>query len=338
MSMLLRAFADGARRVAHAPIILGGVYLVTLLISVPLVLTMQSAIASDLGDSAIADRVADGTSYDWWQEYAERADGLAATFRPTIIGFAAPLDNLSTLLDHGSRQVGLLGAIAAYITLWTFLVGGILDRYARRRATRPEGFFPACGVHFVRFLRLAIIAGLAYYILFGYVHGWLLDDLYGALTLDTTVERTGFLIRLALYLVFGALLVSVNLILDYAKIRVVVEDRRSMVGACLAGWRFVKRRPIATAGLYLLNGLVFVILLALYGLLAPSATGGALAAWGAILVGQVYIVARLAAKLQFYASQTAYFQQELAHAQYTASPTPVWPDSPAAEAIGNDAK
>jgi len=30
-----------------------------------------------------------------------------------------------------------------------------------------------------------------------------------------------------------------------------------------------------------------------------------------------------------------FFQGELAHAQYTATPEPVWPDSPAAEAIDN---
>jgi hypothetical protein len=30
-----------------------------------------------------------------------------------------------------------------------------------------------------------------------------------------------------------------------------------------------------------------------------------------------------------------FFQGELAHAQYTAAPDPVWPDSPAAEALDN---
>ena len=40
-------------------------------------------------------------------------------------------------------------------------------------------------------------------------------------------------------------------------------------------------------------------------------------------------------KLLFYASQTAYFQGALAHAAYTASPTVVWPESPAAESIAN---
>ena len=49
---------------------------------------------------------------------------------------------------------------------------------------------------------------------------------------------------------------------------------------------------------------------------------------------QAYVLARLGLKLVFYASQTAYFQGQLAHASYVAAPQAVWPESPAAEAIG----
>jgi hypothetical protein len=45
-------------------------------------------------------------------------------------------------------------------------------------------------------------------------------------------------------------------------------------------------------------------------------------------------LARLWAKLAFMASEIAFFQGELAHAGYVAAPLPVWPDSPAVEALG----
>src|SRR5436189_4256852 len=35
-----------------------------------------------------------------------------------------------------------------WLVVWSFLGGGILDRYARNRATRGRGFFGACGAHF----------------------------------------------------------------------------------------------------------------------------------------------------------------------------------------------
>ena len=60
-----------------------------------------------------------------------------------------------------------------------------------------------------------------------------------------------------LYALFGAVLVAVNVIFDYAKIRMVVEDRRSAIGALGAALRFIARQPGAVVGLYLLNALVF---------------------------------------------------------------------------------
>ncbi len=55
--------------------------------------------------------------------------------------------------------------------------------------------------------------------------------------------------------------------------------------------------------------------------------------WLAFGVSQLYIVMRLLMKLQFIASQIALFQANLAHASYTSAPLPIWPESPAAEAI-----
>jgi len=66
---------------------------------------------------------------------------------------------------------------------------------------------------------------------------------------------------------------------------------------------------------------------------APRAGGAGWTVWWALLVGQLYIAARLAVKLQFYASQTALFQGLLAHAGYIARPVTAWPESPAVEAI-----
>ena len=71
-------------------------------------------------------------------------------------------------------------------------------------------------------------------------------------------------------------------------------------------------------------------------MIAPGAGGGGLTIWIAFLAGQLYLLARLALKLQFLASQTALFQSILAHAAYTAAPQPSWPESPSAELIARD--
>ena len=217
--------------------------------------------------------------------------------------------------------------------LWIFFAGGIIDRYARDRPSRAPAFFAACGVFFFRFLRLAIVMWLVYALLFGYVHAWLFGVYFPRVTRDVTVERTAFFVRLALYAVFGLLIGACNVIFDYAKVRAVVEDRRSMIGAIRAAIGFIGRNPGAVVQLYLMNVGLFVAVLAAYALIAPGAGSAGWSMWAGLAVGQLYILARLWVKLAFWASETALFQRRFAHAGYVAAPSPTWPDSPAAEAI-----
>jgi hypothetical protein len=327
------AVIDGMRRVNRAPALLIGVWLLTVLVSLPLALVLRGMLAQHLGSSLAADSAAAGVNYDWMQEFSEQATGLGATFKPTIIGFGAVLDNLSAFADKTERPVAIAGAAAAYVLMWTFLAGGIIDRLARDHATRAHGFFSASGVFFFRFLRLAVVQLLVYAFLFGAVHGWLFDRVYPRLTHDVTVERTAFFIRVALYLTFGILVAACTVVFDYTKVRAVVEDRRSMTGAIGAALGFIRRQAGAAVGLFLVNFALFAALVALYGLIAPGAGRGGITMWLGFGLGQLYIVCRLWVKLVFWASETALFQSRLAHAGYIARPVPTWPDSPTADAL-----
>jgi hypothetical protein len=314
-----RALADGIRRVNRAPVILVSVFLVTLLAVLPFSLMMRHALASHLGNSMAAAEAARGVNYQWWTEFAGQRGELNKTFTTAIIGFTAVLDNISTFLDRESRPMAVLWLGFAYLLVWLFLTGGILDRYARARPTRSYQFFSACGVYFVRFLRLAPIIGLAYYVLFMYVHPLILRDVYQQVTRDVTSERVGFLWRLTLYLAFGALLILVNIVFDYAKVRAVVEDRRSMIGALAAGFRFVRRNFVAVAALYAMNSLMFLGVVLIYAGIAPGAESAGLGIWVAFAVSQIYLLARLWVRLVFLAAETSMFQGRLAHAGYLAS-------------------
>ncbi len=329
------SFREGIRRVNGAPMVVAGMFAATLLVALPLSYALRGMIAAHLGSSLAAESAAAGVNYDWWQEFSAQASGLGTTFVPSITGFAAVLQNLSGLLDNTALASTIVGVTSAWLVLWSFLSGGVIDRFARARRTRSHGFFGACGMHFWRLLRLGAIAWLAYAILFGYVHAWIFEDAYPWLTRDVTVERTAFLFRLAGYLTFGSLLLACNIVFDYARVRLVVEDRRSALGALLAGGRFVRRRAAGAASLYALNAVAFLALGALYALLAPGAPRQGLSLWLVVGLGELYILARHYLKLLFYASETVFFQGALAHAAYTAAPALVWPDSPSAETIGN---
>jgi hypothetical protein len=326
------AFREGIRKVNGAPLLLAGTFAVTLLVALPLSMVLRGMIEAHLGSSLAGDTAAAGANYPWWQEFAAQATGLGKTFVPSIDGFGAVLDNLEGIADNLPLASIVVGVTAAWLIVWSFLAGGIVDRLARGRATRAHGFFAACGTHFWRLLRLGAIAYFAYGFLFRYVHHWLFVSALRSLTRDVTVERTAFLYRLTAYAVFGFLLLCCNIIFDYARVRVVVEDRRSAVGALLAGGRFVRRHAAAAAGVYGLNTLAFLVLIAIYAVAAP---GARLPVAAALIIGEAYIIARLYLKLLFYASETALFQGALAHSAYTAAPAVVWPDSPAAESIAN---
>ena len=330
---MTRAWRDGIRRVNGAPALLVGVWALTLLVSVPMAAAMRGMLAQHLGASLAADTAASGVNYDWMQEFGDQAAGLGVTFRPTILGFGAVLDNLSAFLDNTPRPAVIVAAASAYIVLWILLAGGIIDRYARDRATHAYGFFASSGVFFFRFLRLAAVQWIVYAVLFGSIHPLLFERLYPRLIHEMSVERTAFFTRVALYLVFGILVAGCTMIFDYAKVRAVVEDRRSMLGAIAGALGFVRRNAGAAVLLFLLNFALFAIVVGLYALVAPSAGGTGLSMWLAFAIGQVYVAARLWVKLTFWASETALFQERLAHAGYVARPEPTWPESPAADAI-----
>jgi hypothetical protein len=329
----MRSFSEGWARLRSAPALLLGVYAITLVLALPLTITMRGLLRTHLGASLAAESAVNGVNYDWWQEFTSQATGIGTTFSPTIIGFAATLDNISSLLD-GQREIGpVVGSLALYLLAWTFLAGGIIDRYARQRPIRAAGFFAASGVHVFRLLRLAVVSGVVYWWLFAYVHPWLFVEWFADRTRTMAVERDVFFWRVTLYVLFGALLVMVNVIFDYAKIRIVVEDRRSALGGLSAAMRFVWRQRRRVAALYALNSLTFLILIAIWALVAPGARGGGLMLGLGFLVAQFYVLARLALKLQFLASETALFQSCLAHASYASAPLAAWPESPAAELI-----
>ena len=301
----LAALGDGIRRVNRAPAVWLGAWALTVLVSLPLADAMR-----------------------------DRATGLTATFTPGVIGLGAALDRLGAISDNDREPVVIVGATAVYVAAWLFLAGGIIDRYARNHVTRAHGFFAASGVFFFRFLRLAVAMGLAYGVLFAVLHPWLFGRVFPRLTREMTGERAAFVIRASLYGVFGFALASCNIVFDYAKVRAVVEDRRSMIGAMIAGIRFIRRNLAAAAGLYLMDVLLVALVLAVYGLVAPGAGNAGRPMWLVVLLGQGYVAARLWVQLVFWASETALFQSRLAHAGYVATPAPMWPESPMAEAIG----
>jgi hypothetical protein len=244
---------------------------------------------------------------------AVREGVLRAASAPAIFGgtflvlrlLDVPAANLS-LFDRGAR------AVTVWLLFWSFAYGGVIDRFARDRPTRAHGFFAACGGHMMALARLALIALV----------------LEAALmpTADWATSTGSGRIAAAIALALAAA------ILAFARIRLVVEDRRSAIGAIAAALRFVWRNPSSIVLMLAFAAVSYAV-----STLADAAlrSGVFASAWTARASAEAFLAIQFWLKLAAYASGIALFQSRLAHAGYTAAPPAVWPESASVEAITN---
>ncbi|MDX1631717.1 MAG: hypothetical protein R3234_07640 [Thermoanaerobaculia bacterium] len=317
------AVREGLIRAIRAPGLVALLWGVNLLAALPFAVVLGASIHDDVASRPAAHRLESGFDVDWAGELDAGALGFEASFGPEIVGAGAFLRNLEAwwsgrLFTDPAGGWGLLAAGTVFALVWIFLLGGVLHRLAQPRerssvTLRPGGaggarggFGAACGRFFFRFLRLAVLSAPLYLLIFwGARRGFgILED---ALR-DVTSERTALLGT-----VLGALLVVlaltlVKVVFDYAKIAVVLEGRRSALGAAWAGARLVASRPLAAVGLYWSFALLALLGLWLYGVVAPQAGP---ATWpavlGALVLGQLALALRLGLRVATFGAETALF-------------------------------
>ena len=143
---------------------------------------------------------ADGSSEidpEWWLEFRRQASGLAATFTPAILGFAAPLDNVSALLDGTRRPAALAWPVLLSAVVWAFLWGGVLHRFATGDSS-ARGILSAATRCFGRLMAITMLAAAANLLIYLSVHAVLLGTLYDAIAASVSTERDAFLARVVL--------------------------------------------------------------------------------------------------------------------------------------------
>lgn len=302
----LRALLQGIVDVLKAPVMLIAIAIVTLAIALPFAAVLHSRLQQSL---SLQPQISlDDTEIDpeWWVEFREHAQGLEATFTPAILGFASTLDGLSGVLDGRALPPAILLPFALSIVAWALIWGGVLQRFQRGRALGLGGFLSAGRAHLVSFITIAGVAAIVNLALYLTVHKLLFGPVHRALVAMTTTERDAFFVRVALYLVFFSLVAFVSLVADYARVAAVTGRAASMPAMVRASIDFIRRHAGAVIVLYVITGLMFVVTTVAYGTLeiyGGSQVGG----WRAILIGQAYVLIRLAIRLTFAASELRLF-------------------------------
>lgn len=293
---VLGAYAEGWRRVLNAPAIWIGLFLVGILSAATPTLAIRARLTS-FSMPGNAGPVTTGA--------LQTAVHLDYAIPHLIDPWTLVVDVLQTSRLSAAISAGFFSQAA----VWLFLWGGVLDRLARANRVGSAAFFGACGGYFWRFLRLAVPIAIAYWVI------------------DRTLEPFPIFELVAL-VVFLA-------IVDFARVRMIVEDRRSALSALVASMRFIRRNLASIGALTLLNLVVFLVLGVVASMAATAETTATLRSGAERAQSLVAMLVMVFARLAFPASELALFQGRLAHANYTAAPLPIWPDSPAAEAIEN---
>jgi hypothetical protein len=294
MMKALFSVSKGLRTVTAAGRLVVLLYLVNLAFSLVMAVPVFNAIGESLGHSQAGERMARGFDYSWWEEFRDQNHGLATTYGPSVFGRGALLNNLEGLVQMKAAElpVALLAALLVYLILHTFLAGGVLSLYRQELpGFNLRRFLEGAVEYFPRFLGLIFLSWVFFYAI-GFVLNQQLGRLLQRASANALTEKTPFFLGLAASLIVWALLMFVQMVFDYARIKTVLEDRRNIFRAALDGLRFVVKHPLSSFGVYYLLFFLGVVLSVAYVLLkesiVQSSAGGVLLAFA---VQQVFILA-----------------------------------------------
>ncbi len=198
-----------------------------------------------------------------------RFTGHSLTNQTLAAGFS-----VDWLTDLAMNSPGSLERYATVITLFgllsilvdSVLAGGVLACFRDPTQRRSLGdFFHDCSRYAWRLVRLMIIGLICYWIVFR-VFNQSLGDLANKWTKNWLDDRSVFWVKFVPVLLVLLGLGFVNLVLDYARVRLVMEDGPSAVEAFLASFGFSLGRIGRAAIVYAVPSLCGIAVLGFYGL------------------------------------------------------------------------
>lgn len=298
----LKGFRNTGKSVRMVVLLL----VINLAFSLLLAVPMYHSLQESLGQSLAGERMTEGFDYLWWEEFRDQAEGVERTFTPSIIGKGAILNNLEGLIQFRVFDLPPIVLVFGflYIILHTFLAGGILYTFQKPdRRFSLKNFFKGAGAHFFRFFLLMLISWI-FFLFIGKVVKDRLDSILNSVRETAFSEITPFYLGLVFSIVVLFLILFIQMVFDYGRIKIVLEERRDVLTAAAGAFRFVFRHPGSTLGLFYLLFLVQVVYTLFYiliqGLIPQSSFPGVLAAF---LFQQIFIFGLIWIRCWLYSSQ-----------------------------------
>ena len=311
---VFQAFRQGVSLDTRDRKIIGVIYLFNLCVAAIFAAPLFILFHKQVGSLTLRDELVAKFNYAWWSSFEFSAKGLEHTIRPALSGGFGPLfDNLELLLTGKFMTYGwaIFALGLGYVFIAAFFNGGAIALFADERKKFTMGrFFSNAGAFFHHMAALAFTALVLFFILHKFLNPaiFALVDMFVG---DTLSQPLAWFVNLIGYLVVFDLVFLISLILDYAKVIVIVEKKESSWLCIWLAVKFIFRNFIKTIGLNLLlltGGAVLVVAGgSLLSLIQPSQLPLLLVVF---VLQQLVVIAHIALRLAFYASETVLYQQQ----------------------------
>lgn len=249
-------------------------YICILLLAAAVAFGFHSALSSGFGDSMLPERLLEGFDSNVFNDFMRANEG-----------FLAPFLAQATWLT------------IFWLVLNTLLGGGIVAALKRGFSTSFGEFFSDCGTYLTRFFLLTLLSAFLFLVI-GVVWVMIVGVLYSAMTAGSLTEVPNVTVAYIAAVVFLVPMIIIMMIIDYARVRIVVEDASSVFSAAWHSTKFVFRNFLVTVGWQLLMLLVLLLLAVLYWLLAEEfSMGTGFGIFLAFLLQQISVASRIWARL-----------------------------------------
>lgn len=170
-------------------------------------------------------------------------------------------------IEHYAQFIMVMGLIALPVN--AILAGGVLARFQRQQERFRLGtFFRDCGRYAWRMLWLMLIALAGYWVVFRLVSSGL-GKIVDHATLYWMNDRTVFMVHLGAGILVLLALAFVNLVIDFAQVRIVFGEGAGFLEAFLASLGFCIGRLPRAIMVYAIPSLCGLALLGIYRLVTP---------------------------------------------------------------------
>ncbi|MBM4169989.1 MAG: hypothetical protein FJ215_12665 [Ignavibacteria bacterium] len=324
--MILHAFTSGFSQVGRSKRLIIFAWILNVALSFVVVVPLLNTLDGYIGDTVNEEELLQQISANWFATFQadHRAGDIAANIDLTIFGHAVFYHHTELFLGGAIvKRIGhffsdlvfrfrvstehidlLLMLTLLYDLLWIFLAGGFISLFARNQAGSISEFLSEGARYVGPFLRLSLLAVLIFFLLFIIVVDPI-TRLISSWTEREASELTPFVYYMIRNIWVALMLAFLSMSTDYAKIRIVVDDRSSALVAYGAGMWFALRHLSHTGGLYILLTLIGFILISLYAIAESQIPqSGYTTILLMFIIQQIYVVMRLCLKTGFFATQT----------------------------------